>query len=63
MQRFKALAVEPLHTPSINQEAIVPVIKMISEGRNNHLLKNWKCLIICCVVSMANCQYGFGKKP
>ncbi|OCT46105.1 putative sugar transporter [Cladophialophora carrionii] len=32
---------------------------MISEGRNNRLLDNWKCLIICCVVSMANCQYGF----
>lgn len=37
------------------------VAKMISEGRNNHLLSNWKCLIICCVVSMSNCQYGFGK--
>ncbi|EXJ53617.1 uncharacterized protein A1O5_13184 [Cladophialophora psammophila CBS 110553] len=32
---------------------------MISEGRNNHLLDNWKCLVICCAVSMANCQYGF----
>jgi MFS family permease len=34
---------------------------MISEGRNNHLLSNWKCLAICFIVSMANCQYGFGK--
>ncbi|OAL34555.1 hypothetical protein AYO20_06185 [Fonsecaea nubica] len=32
---------------------------MISEGRNNRLIDNWKCLLICCAVSMANCQYGF----
>ena len=23
-----------------------------------HLLANWKCLLICCVVSMANLEFG-----
>jgi MFS family permease len=32
---------------------------MISKERNTPLLANWKCLIICCVMPMANCQYGF----
>ncbi|KAL1970126.1 hypothetical protein VTN77DRAFT_6531 [Rasamsonia byssochlamydoides] len=27
--------------------------------RNTPLLANWKCLLICAVMSMANCQYGF----
>ncbi|KAH8808626.1 MFS transporter [Xylogone sp. PMI_703] len=32
---------------------------MISNDRNTPLLANWKCLVICAVVSMANLQYGF----
>jgi MFS family permease len=32
---------------------------MISKERNTPLLANWKCLLICCIMSMANCQYGF----
>jgi len=32
---------------------------MISNERNTPLLANWKCLIICCVMAIANCQYGF----
>jgi sugar porter (SP) family MFS transporter len=32
---------------------------MISKERNTPLLANWRCLLICCIMSMANCQYGF----
>lgn len=34
---------------------------MVSAGRDNSLLDNKKCVLICFVVSLANCQYGFGK--
>jgi sugar porter (SP) family MFS transporter len=32
---------------------------MISTERNTPILANWRVLIICCVISMANAQYGF----
>lgn len=32
---------------------------MISTERNTPILANWRVLLICCVVSMANAQYGF----
>lgn len=32
---------------------------MISEGRFTPVWANWKCILICFFVSLANCQYGF----
>ena len=32
---------------------------MISAERNTPIWANWKCILICLLVSMANCQYGF----
>jgi sugar porter (SP) family MFS transporter len=32
---------------------------MISTERNTPLLANWRVLVMCCIVSMANAQYGF----
>ena len=32
---------------------------MISPERNTPILANWKCILICLLVSLANCQYGF----
>ncbi|OAA61662.1 General substrate transporter [Niveomyces insectorum RCEF 264] len=32
---------------------------MISPERNTLLAANWRCLLICLFVSLANCQYGF----
>ena len=32
---------------------------MISPERNTPIAANWKCILICAFVSMANCQYGF----
>lgn len=32
---------------------------MISPERNTPVAANWKCILICLLVSMANCQYGF----
>jgi hypothetical protein len=32
---------------------------MISPERLTPIAANWKCIIICLFVSMANCQYGF----
>lgn len=31
----------------------------ISSERNNHVAQNWKCILICFCMSLANCQYGF----
>ncbi|KAJ5624987.1 hypothetical protein N7510_001296 [Penicillium lagena] len=32
---------------------------MISPERNTPIAANWKCILICLLVSLANCQYGF----
>ncbi|KIX10426.1 uncharacterized protein Z518_01508 [Rhinocladiella mackenziei CBS 650.93] len=31
----------------------------ISKERVTHLKDNWKCVLICLAIAMANCQYGF----
>jgi hypothetical protein len=31
----------------------------ISKARDTPIRDNWKCILICFAMSMANCQYGF----
>ena len=31
----------------------------VSKGRETPIRDNWKCILICLAMSMANCQYGY----
>lgn len=35
----------------------------ISKGRETSVKDNWKCILICLAMSLANCQYGYAFPP